>query len=67
MSGFKGKMGIKKVSSHKLVLRKRLYLSEPAEKISCPLTCTCFSYKLGRMWRLAGSRSPRSKRYYWHR
>ena len=37
MSGFKGKMGIKKVSSHKLVLRKRLYLSEPAEKISCPI------------------------------
>ena len=37
MSGFKGKMGLKKVSSHKLVLRKRLYLSEPAEKISCPI------------------------------
>jgi hypothetical protein len=37
MSGFKGKMGIKKVSSHKLVLRKRLYLSDPAEKISCPI------------------------------
>jgi myosin heavy subunit len=35
--GFKGKMRVKKTSSHKLVFRKRLYLSEPAEKITCPV------------------------------
>ena len=37
MKGFKGKLKLKTVSSHKLVFRKRLFLSGPAEKISCPV------------------------------
>ena len=42
-SGFKGKTGLKKVSSHKIVFRKKLYLSEPAEKINECVAGSIFS------------------------